>query len=144
MSWTTPKTDWKVTRDVTGIINGDYFNVEDYNRIKNNMAYLCGMAKELIYNFDTSLVFGADKTEKDDYYASEFNLWETAIEKMAPIVNVSYGASTLFTDNGRFITYSELNRIESAQLDLKSRLESIYYGRRRFKFHLGKRETFRR
>ena len=33
--WTEPKTDWVIT---------DSFNFEDYNRIKNNIAYLYEMA----------------------------------------------------------------------------------------------------
>ena len=32
MDWITPKTDWKYS---------DYFNVIDYNRIKNNLLYIC-------------------------------------------------------------------------------------------------------
>lgn len=143
MSWIEPKTDWQIRRDVTGLIIGDRFNIEDYNRIKNNMEYLYEIASEVIYGME-SISFGDDKTETDYYYAEEFNAFENAIENMQEIVNVSYGEKVLFTDNGRFIGYAELNRIESAQLDLKNRLESIYYGRHKFKYHLGKKEAFRR
>ena len=31
MSWTEPKTNWT---------ENDFFNIKDYNRIKNNIAYL--------------------------------------------------------------------------------------------------------
>lgn len=34
MEWITPKTDW---------VSSDYFNVSDYNRIKNNALYLANL-----------------------------------------------------------------------------------------------------
>lgn len=38
--WKQPKTDWKIEYDENGDYIGDYFEVADYNRIKNNLAYL--------------------------------------------------------------------------------------------------------
>ena len=40
--WQEPKTDWTVN---------DYFNYTDYNRIKNNIAYLREQALKLYINF---------------------------------------------------------------------------------------------
>ncbi|MBN3016956.1 hypothetical protein JXX18_14220 [Ruthenibacterium lactatiformans] len=40
MAWTAPKTDWKVTYGPDGEYTGDFFNVEDYDRIKQNIEYL--------------------------------------------------------------------------------------------------------
>ena len=40
MAWTAPKTDWKVTYGPDGACTGDLFNVEDYDRIKQNIEYL--------------------------------------------------------------------------------------------------------
>lgn len=41
--WLTPKTDWK---------ESDYFNIEDYNRIKNNIAYLKVFTDKLFSGFE--------------------------------------------------------------------------------------------
>lgn len=40
MAWTAPKTDWKVTYGPDGEYTGDFFNVEDYDRVKQNIEYL--------------------------------------------------------------------------------------------------------
>ena len=40
MAWTAPKTDWKVTYGPDGEYTGDFFNVDDYDRIKQNIEYL--------------------------------------------------------------------------------------------------------
>lgn len=134
-TWTTPKTNWAVTRDVTGRINGDYINYTDYNRIKNNMAYLYEVARTVLTV--PSYSFGADKTVTDYPYADEYNTIEQALEDLATVVaNISYGATKTFYDNGRTPDYSELNRIESAQLDLYGLINSIVNGRRKLSFTL--------
>ena len=40
--WQTPKTDWKAS---------DFMNIEDYNRIKNNLNELRDMSRELWKEF---------------------------------------------------------------------------------------------
>ena len=40
MEWITPKTDWAARKDAEGKYTGDYFNTEDYNRIKNKIEIL--------------------------------------------------------------------------------------------------------
>ena len=60
MAWTTPKTDWKAEYSNIEIYLGDFFNVEDYNRIKNNLQYIDDRAKELFYGLPV-LNLGADK-----------------------------------------------------------------------------------
>ena len=42
MSWQQPKTNWTVT---------DRFNIDDYNRILGNLAYLHDKAQELYHVF---------------------------------------------------------------------------------------------
>lgn len=65
--WIEPKTDWVIT---------DSFNFEDYNRIKNNIAYLYEMA----LNFYSSIQLedmGSDKIGYNEFpYAEEFNRLE--------------------------------------------------------------------
>lgn len=50
-SWTTPKTDWYGYTDGDGIYHGDRFNTEDFNRIKNNLAYLREIAVAMYQEF---------------------------------------------------------------------------------------------
>ena len=50
-SWTTPKTDWYGYTDDDGIYHGDRFNTEDFNRIKNNLAYLREIAVAMYQEF---------------------------------------------------------------------------------------------
>lgn len=140
MSWVTPKTDWSVRRDSTGRIVGDYINNYDYNRIKGNMAYLFDLARQVIANVP-SYSFGADKVVTDYPYADEYNNIENALRDLARAVsvNLDYGATKVFSENGKMIDYAELNRIERSQLDLKARIESIVNGRRRLAFVLGTR-----
>ena len=50
--WQTPKTDWKAS---------DFMNIEDYNRIKNNLNELRDMSRELWKEFPFEEM-GEDKT----------------------------------------------------------------------------------
>lgn len=44
MAWQTPKTNWEIKPlDEQGRYNGDWFNWQDYERIRNNILFLCGM-----------------------------------------------------------------------------------------------------
>ena len=55
MAWQQPKTDWK---------ESDYFNVEDYNRIKGNLNELHRMALVYWEEFPWDEM-GEDKTWED-------------------------------------------------------------------------------
>ena len=46
MAWQTPKTDWHGAVDANGVYSGDRFNAADFNRIKNNLTYLRGVANQ--------------------------------------------------------------------------------------------------
>lgn len=142
MAWITPKTDWYGYTDGNGDYQGDRFNAEDYNRIKNNIQYLRDLAVTMYVDFDISDM-GRDKGYADYPYADEINLIESNLDTVA--VNTfqkNYGAKQIYTDNGAFIDFSELNRIESATLDLYNYLSSQYEGRRMLVFMLGGREVF--
>ena len=39
MAWQTPKTDWYGSVSSDGTYIGDYFNYNDFNRIKNNLIF---------------------------------------------------------------------------------------------------------
>ena len=47
MEWIEPKTDWKVEYDENGNYVGDYFNVQDMNRIYNNLACLTNLVNSI-------------------------------------------------------------------------------------------------
>jgi hypothetical protein len=115
MAWVTPKTDWKVTKDSKGNYIGDYFNVEDYNRIKNNMVHIFEMASLTPPDFGDDKVCNLNTISP--IYAREINAFENAIEYLKMhVADLDTGDPTEYFQNGRAITYTELNRIESAQL----------------------------
>ncbi len=141
MEWITPKTDWKGYADKDGNYQGDYFNVEDYNRIKNNIKYLRDFAITLYKDF-TIGDMGQDKEYTDYPYADEINLLEENLDIIvANTLQKDYGARQYFTDNGEFIDFMELNRIEGVMLDLYNHLCSQRDGRRMLIFMLGRREV---
>lgn len=128
--WITPKTNW---------LKNDYFNAEDFNRIKNNLIYLRELAIKLYKEFEIQQV-SEDKTYKDYFYADEINLLESNLEKINQnTLNIIYGEKTIYMDNGNTMTYIELNRMESAIFDLYDKLSNQSNGRRNLKFNLGMR-----
>lgn len=129
MAWLTPKTDWIIT---------DRFNIQDYNRIKGNLEFLHERAERLHHKFPIRGM-GSDKADYSVFfYADEFNLFEENLD----IINQSvfmknYGQSQSFFDNGPFIRWDELNRIESAVLEMNSILDRQEAGLKRLAFRLG-------
>lgn len=137
MAWITPKTDWQGSTDANGVYSGDYFNADDFNRIKNNLAYLREIAIAIYKDFEINDL-GEDKTPVDYFYADEIN----ALEENLTTINEntlkrSIGEPTIYVDNGRTMTFEELNRMESATLDLYNRLINQYEGRRMFTWNFG-------
>lgn len=108
MKWITPKTDWdKASR----------LNARDYNRILNNLRMLEALVNA-VYCTLALEEMGADKEYSSWYFAREFNV----IERNLAAVNQAafrkeIGGTKTFFDNGPFIDYAELNRIEGAALD---------------------------
>lgn len=105
-TWTSPKTDW---------VSTDTFNIEDYNRIKNNIEYLADIIQTYVGTF-TYTDMGADLTNYTGYWnVTVFNAFETNLENMnTASYKQDIGTTKTFYENGVFITYTELNRIESA------------------------------
>lgn len=135
--WKTPKTDWK---------SGDFFNIEDYNRIKGNI----GEIKTLSLTLWPDLPYtdyqdmGADKTYQDiSFYADEINRIEDNLESVCRnTYALEIGEKKTYEANQPFIDVDELNRIESALLRLYDNLTNQYESRRMLKFMLGTREVF--
>lgn len=138
MTWVTPKTNWH-GETTDGIYTGDRFNASDYNRIKNNIAYLYTLAESLYKHFNIENI-GNDKNIGDYFYADEINKIENTLKFInRNTLNRSYGNTPIFNDNGNIFDFNELNRLEGATLDLYNRLNNQKIGRRSFKWNFGMR-----
>lgn len=124
-----PKTNWT---------KNDPVNIEDYNRIKNNLLYLHERA-QLFYGDFSILDMGSDLADHEP-------MWDVdvynAFEKNLEIINQhtftqDYGITVTFYENGPFIRPEELNRIESATVSIKTVLDNLEAGLRRLPFRLG-------
>ena len=137
MAWTTPKTDWHGGLDAEGLYEGDRFNATDFNRIKNNLAYLRDLAITLYEEFSI-VSLGNDRTPADYFYADEINQREANLVTINQnTINRSYGTAPTYVENGNTMDYTELNRLESATLDLYNRLTNQSEGRRMFTWNFG-------
>lgn len=134
--WTTPKTDWS-GEFIDGVYVGDKFNAADFNRIKNNLAYLYELAVKIYEDF-TIHSLGSDRTPIDYFYADEINKLEENLETInSNSLKGSYGKTPVYADNGKIMDFKELNRIESASLDLYNKLTNQSEGRRTFQWNFG-------
>lgn len=129
--WSEPKTNWKST---------DRFNYYDYNRIKNNLIWLYEKAIMLwkpfeIEDMGDNLIY---EQEPVPYDFERFNQFERNLEIInQSIFTKDYGYSQTFFGNGPFIKYDELNRIESAILNMRIILDNQEVGLRILSFRLG-------
>jgi len=136
MTWEAPKTDW-FGQMVDGVYVGDRFNATDFNRIKNNLSYLRELALKMYDEF-TIHSLGEDRTPVDFFYADEINKLEENLNTInSNTIKRSYGVAPTYTDNGNTMTFTELNRLESAILDLYDRLTNQSEGRRTLQFNFG-------
>ena len=124
--WQQPKTNWK---------EGDFFNIEDYNRIKGNLNEIRSQALLLWPDF-TFEEMGSDKTYQDyGFYADEINRFEENVDNVcAGTYPFKVGIRQTFYDNQPFIDWKELNRIEEACRLIYSNIQSRYNGRRTLSF----------
>lgn len=137
MAWQTPKTDWHGAVNASGEYVGDRFNAVDFNRIKNNLAYLRELAIQL-YNEFFIHALGSDRTPKDFFYADEINQLEENLNTInRNTLKRSYGVAPTYMANGKTMDFAELNRLESAILDLYDRLTNESEGRRMFTWNFG-------
>lgn len=137
MAWETPKTNWYGMTDTDGNYVGDRFNAIDFNRIKNNLTYLRELSINLYKEFSI-VSLGADRTSADYFYADEINQLEENLDAInANTLKRSYGTPPVYLDNSNTMDFEELNRFESAILDLYDRLTNEYAGRRMFTWQFG-------
>lgn len=137
VTWTTPKTNWTST---------DHFNCVDYNRIKGNLTYLYEQMCAVIKTPKTFDDMGDDITENTKYWQPQyFNAWEANLESInAAMYQVQdLGTTLTFYYNNQFITYTELNRIESSCLSIYNLIESYKTGLWHIPFRLGNFKGFK-
>ena len=143
MGWVTPKTDWQVSYDENGNYTGDYFNIEDYNRIIGNLTYLKALADTLFLPFTTADM-GSEKTYSSMIYASEINMIEDNLEAINQnTYGLDIGSKVTYQVNKGTPLWSELNRIESACLLLYKTLTAHKNALPRFAFTLGGQKGIR-
>ena len=128
MAWLEPKTDWQAD---------DYFNIQDYNRIKGNLNEIRAQALVMWPDFPFEDM-GEDKTYQDyGFYADEINRFEENVEHICEgTFPFAVEAKQTFYENTPFITWEELNRIEEACRLMYSNIRSRIEGRRRLAFVL--------
>ena len=115
MAWIAPKTNW---------VSTDYFNAVDYNRIKNNLAHISGMVSSLFVDAEFDGEILPDATFVDRPSAYKLNQIELRLESIAELIGADYGTTVTFSDFGLSIRWDELNRIESASLDLHDSIQN--------------------
>lgn len=126
--WLRPKIEWEST---------DYFNASDYNRIVNNVLYLEELANHTIgvlnYRGMTE-----EKHNLDMLYAREMNAIEENIEKIDAFYKID-NKIVRYSDNGTFLTYAELNRLEALIYMLYVTMKSQLSFAKHLSFKLGSR-----
>lgn len=142
-SWSTPKTDWYGYTNADGIYHGDRFNSEDFNRIKNNLAYLREISVTMYKEFSINDL-GDDRSKDQYFYADEINQLEENVKIIAEnTFDPDVGEAPLYIANGKIFDYDELNRIEGLILEIYNQLLNQYRGRQMLTFMFGvRREVF--
>lgn len=132
MAWIEPKTNWT---------SSSRFNIEDFNRIKNNLLYLHDVALVRVGAFEIESM-GEDLYVGEDEYKNwvveDFNAIENNLHIISnKIMDADIGTKKTFYENGLMPDYVELNRIESVTLRNKNALDNLSAGLRRIPFKLG-------
>lgn len=127
--WSEPKTNW---------VQSDKFNFSDYNRIKNNIAYLKERAIEIYLDFSFEDM-GADKVSYADYpYADEFTKLESNLERIrVNTFRFDDSETRSWYENQRTPSYEDFNRIEKACLEFYKGFENVKSNKERLSVRLG-------
>ena len=131
-----PKTDWD---------SFSRFNIEDFNRIKNNLEYLHETALIRVGNIeidDMGADLVVDSDEDKAWKVEVFNAFENNLHTISnKIINADIGSKKTFYENGLMPDFAELNRIESVMLRNKKALDNLSAGLRRIPFRFGQFKT---
>lgn len=129
MEWQTPKTNWKAT---------DSFNISDFNRIKNNLEIIIGYMSSAYEAIDEADM-GDDISSYAGYWnVDHFNAIEQNIETVSQFIQGVTPMKQTFYNNGLFISYTELNRIESIIAKMADDVQGWLDGLMRLPFTVGR------
>ena len=132
------KTDWKVQPPTPeGYYNGDWFELEDYVRIYNNLQTVKDLVKSIYgdFTFPTMIT----PVEGSPVFASQINILEEAIRA---IRNKSIAIPEIpdpktWTNNANLFTYEDINRWESVAIYYTAILMGVYELQPKLQFKLG-------
>lgn len=137
--WRTPKTDWQTKYNELGEYTGDYLNVDDYTRIKENILFLKSQYAE--YRKATPSIEPMETiTFGKLCYAEEWNRIERNIEELLIKfggLDKLIGDMKIYLNGGVIIDTEELNRIESLCLKIYEYLPVEYKEQSQLQFSLG-------
>ncbi len=123
MQWIEPKIDWMIKIDENGKYIGDYFNVLDFNRIKSNIEFLATKAQQFWPVFVRAM---PDRKYEEYPYADEINTLAENLETINIFTGCEIGQKTVYTANGAFIGFEDLNRLETACLKIYEAMQDLY------------------
>lgn len=132
------KTDWKVQPPTSeGYYNGDWFELEDYVRIYNNLQTVKDLVKSIYGDFTFPTM--VTPVEGSPVFASQINILEEAIRA---IRNKSIAIPEIpdpktWTDNANLFTYEDINRWESVAIYYTTILMGVYELQPKLQFKLG-------
>lgn len=131
--WIEPKTDW---------VESDIVRYSDYNRIKNNIAYLRELALTVYPSFPFADM-GDDKTAYSQFpYADEFTNLENNLESLRKNTFLfDDSESKEWYANAWTPNYEDFNRLERACLLFYQGFNSQKENKRRLSFRLGTYRT---
>lgn len=130
--WIEPKTDW---------VESDIIRYTDYNRIKNNIAYLRELSLTVYLDFPFTDM-GNDKSSYEQYpYSDEFNALEDNLESLRQNTFLFDDSDPKqWYENQRTPNYEDFNRLERACLLFYQGFNNQKGNKHRLSFRLG---TFR-
>lgn len=145
MEWIEPKTDWKVEYDENGNYIGDYVNVEDVNRMINNLKNVAVRIRKILFSnhvFDVEYLQDVIRGNilNRIYFKS---LQDTIGEMLVYIYDIEatklfnqYIASTM--DNTVMLpTWEWYNAVERITKMLDNDIKRIQNDKRKLKYRLG-------
>lgn len=128
--WQEPKINW--TKD-------DFINIEDFNRIRNNLLYLYEKSKKFYKNYNLSKQLVEEVNYSSYAYSEKWNFLEFTSND---IYNNTYklkniGTMREFIAYQNYIDYNELNRLENLCLKYYNLLNSQENTIEKLSFTLG-------
>ncbi|MCQ2770328.1 MAG: hypothetical protein MJ236_00815 [Clostridia bacterium] len=129
MEWIQPKTNW---------VSTDKFNIEDFNRIRNNILYIHQYTNEMSKEFNIDSM-GDEITSFESFWNVDFfNAFENNIDLLnSHLLSEQYGLKMTFRENAPFIKSDELNRLEKAIERMGKIVQGYIKAKYRYPLRLG-------